>query len=58
MDDSKETTSSRHNEAEADINSQSLWQHAQGLHRFKPDGIAERRDVNTGSIFNQKAVYN
>jgi hypothetical protein len=39
----KETVSSRLNRTETHMSSQRLWQHAQDLHRFKPDEIPELR---------------
>lgn len=39
MDESKEIMSSRYNRIDAHINSQRLWQHTQGLHRFKAWGF-------------------
>ena len=36
MGDTKETVSSRHNRTDEHMRSQRLWQHAYGLHRFKP----------------------
>lgn len=38
VDDTKVTVSTRHNRTDTHINSQRLWQHVQGQHRFKPDG--------------------
>jgi len=36
-----ETVSSRHNRAYTHVNSQRLWQPAQGLHNLKPDGVLD-----------------
>ena len=59
MDDSKETVSSRHDRPDAHINSQSLWQHAQGLHRSKSDGVPVlKSEVDTNPYLNQEAVCN
>jgi hypothetical protein len=38
--DSKEMASPRHNGTYAHMNSQRLWQHAQGLFKLKPDGAS------------------
>lgn len=39
MDESKEIMSSRYNRIDAYIKTQRLWQHTQGLYRFKPQGF-------------------
>lgn len=39
MDETKLTVFSRHNRTDADMNSQSLWQHSPGMHRFKQAGV-------------------
>lgn len=44
MADSKEMVSSRHNRADAHMDSQRLKLHAHGLHRFKLDGIPALRE--------------
>jgi len=41
--ETKETVSSRHNRVNTHMNSHRLRQHAQGLHRFKPDGPSAMR---------------
>lgn len=38
MNDSKETVPSGHKTG-ARMNSHGLWQHSQGLHKFRPDGV-------------------
>lgn len=40
----KETTASRHNSTDALVNSQRLWQHSQGLHRSKTQGVLVLRE--------------
>jgi hypothetical protein len=50
MEDSNEIVSSRYNRSETLKNSQRLWQHIQGLHRFKLDGVPALKgevDINT-----------
>jgi hypothetical protein len=37
IDDTEKTVSSRNNITAEPVNSQRLWQHAQDLHKFKPD---------------------
>ena len=44
MNDFKETMSSRHNRMETHVNSQRLWQRAQGPYRFKPDEVPGLRE--------------
>ena len=44
MDDTKETVSSRHSRTDAHMNSQRLWKHAQGSHRFKPERVPVLRE--------------
>lgn len=39
MDDTKEIVYSRHNRNGTSMNSQRLWQHVQGLHRFNSDMV-------------------
>jgi hypothetical protein len=41
--DFKETVSASYNRTGAHMNSQRLWQHAQDLHRVKPDRVPEQR---------------
>jgi hypothetical protein len=43
MEDFKEAVSSRHNRTDAHMNSQRLWQCAQGLHRSKSEGVPALR---------------
>jgi hypothetical protein len=53
--DTKEIVSSRNNRTAVHKNSQSLWQHYKGLHKFKPDMIPG--DKRTwASIANQEAI--
>lgn len=55
--DSNKTMSSRHNKTDAHMNSQRLWQHAQGLHRFKPEGVpALRRGHGHGFLLLTKQL--
>lgn len=42
VNNSKETASSRHNRADAHMNSQKLWKYIQDLHRFKQDKILKQ----------------
>ena len=48
MDDSMETVSYRHDRTDAHMNSQRLWQHAQGLHSFKSESQHWEGEVDTG----------
>jgi hypothetical protein len=50
----------RYDRADTDMNSQRLWQHAQDLHRFKPDKVsARRRGGGHGApVSNQEAICN
>lgn len=43
MDDFKEAVSTRPNRDGAHVSSPTLWQHAQGVHRFPPDRILAPR---------------
>lgn len=43
VNDSKETASSKHNRADAHMNSQILWKYIQDLHRLKPDKILAQK---------------
>lgn len=43
MGDSKETAYSRHNSTATHRNSKSLWNHVQGLYRFKLDRVSGMR---------------
>lgn len=43
-----ETVSSRHTRAEAQMNSQRLWQHAQDVHKFKSDRVSVLRGETEG----------
>jgi hypothetical protein len=47
MGDIKETRPSRHNRADAPTNSQRLWQHTQGLHKPKTDGVPSEMGKQT-----------
>ena len=38
MEDTKEQRPSEHSKTEVHVNSQKLWQHAQGMHSSKPAG--------------------
>lgn len=43
----KKTRPSRHNRNGAHMTSQKLWEHAQGLHKSKRDGVPVRKEVDT-----------
>lgn len=43
MDDTREAMSSKHNRTDTHMNSYGLRQHAEGLHRVKPDGVPALR---------------
>jgi len=51
----KETMSSRHNRMVTHVNSQRLWQRAQGPYRFKPDGVPVLRE-GSGHKVNQVVI--
>lgn len=58
VDDAKKTLSFRHDRADAEVNSQRLWQRAQSLHRFKPDQISARsRGAEHGALFLTKKPF-
>ena len=47
MEDMKEQRPSEHSKTEVHVNSQRLWQHAQGLQRSVPEGSLELKEVET-----------
>jgi hypothetical protein len=46
MNDFKEILSSRHNRTDRQMNSQTLWENAQDMCRFKPNGAPQLRVGN------------
>ena len=57
MDYTKETGPSRHNRTDTHVHTQRLWQHTQGLNRFKQDKApALREEVDMGSSPNQEVI--
>lgn len=57
MDDCKETVSSRHNRANAYLNSQRLWKQGYDFHRFNPDGVTTLRGGSRHGIYSQSKSY-
>lgn len=53
-----DTASSRHNMIDAHVNSQRLWLHVQGLHRFKPGkkaGLRRKREQKV-TVLTKKSI--
>lgn len=57
--DAKETASSREKRSDTQTNSQSLWQHSQNLHKFKPNKKSKRRGGDDEVLSpNQEVICN
>lgn len=59
MEDTEETRPFRYNRTDTQMNSERLWQHAQGQDRSKTDGIsAQRGEADRSPIPNPEALAN